>query len=42
MSKKHKNIDKILNYIEHIVILASILVGCISTCAFVACAFVCL
>ena len=34
ISKKHKKICKTLNYIEHFVILASIITGCISISAF--------
>ena len=34
MSRKHKRVFTILNYIEHFVILASIISGCISISAF--------
>ena len=34
MSRKHKRVCTILNYIEHFVILASIISGCISISAF--------
>ena len=34
ISKKHKKICKTLNHIEHFVILASIITGCISISAF--------
>ena len=33
MSKKHKNVCKTLSYIEHILILASTITGCMSTSA---------
>ena len=35
MSKKHKKVCKTLSYIEHFLILASTVTGCISTSAFV-------
>ena len=35
MSKKHKKVCITLNYIEHILILASAMTGCISISAFV-------
>ena len=34
MSKKHRNIRITLNYIEHFLILASAVTGCISVSAF--------
>ena len=34
MNKKHKKIYTTLNYIEHFLILASTVTGCISTSAF--------
>ena len=34
MSKKHKKVFTILNYIEHFLILASTIAGCISVSAF--------
>ena len=34
MSKKHKSICKILNYIEHFLILASVVTQCIPVTAF--------
>ena len=34
MSKKHKKVCKTLNYIEHFLILASTITGCISIFAF--------
>ena len=34
MSKKHKDVCTPLNYIEHFLILASTITGCISTSAF--------
>ena len=34
MSKKHKKVFTILNYIEHFVILASVVTGCVSISAF--------
>ena len=34
MSKKHKKVRTTLNYIEHFLILASIVTGCISISAF--------
>ena len=34
MSRKHKNVSKVLNYIEHPFILASTITGCISIYAF--------
>ena len=34
MSKAHKNISTTLNYIEHFIILASTITGCISISAF--------
>ena len=34
VSRKHKTIFTILNYIEHFLILASIITGCISISAF--------
>ena len=34
MSKKHKKICTILNYIEHFLILASTITGCVSISAF--------
>ena len=34
MSKKHKKICTTLNYIEHFLILASIITGCVCICAF--------
>ena len=35
MSKKHKKVCTTLNYIEHILILAFLITGCISISAFV-------
>ena len=35
MSRKHKSLCTTLNYIEHILILASTITGCISTSIFV-------
>ena len=35
MSRKHKNVCTTLNYIEHFLILASAITGCISISAFV-------
>ena len=32
--KKHENTNKTLNYLEHLLILASIIVGCVSISAF--------
>ena len=34
MSKKHKNVSTTLNYIEHLLILASVVTGCNSITAF--------
>ena len=34
MSKKHKNFCRVLNYIDHLLILASTITGCISISAF--------
>ena len=34
MSRKHKKVCTTLNYIEHFLILASAITGCISTSAF--------
>ena len=34
MSREHKNVSKTLNYIEHFLILASPITGCISVSAF--------
>ena len=34
MSKKHKKVFTILNYIEHFVIIASVVTGCVSISAF--------
>ena len=34
MSKKHKNVYKILGYTEHLLILASTVIGCDSISAF--------
>ena len=34
MSKKHKKVFTILNYIEHFVITASVVTGCVSISAF--------
>ena len=34
MSKKHKNVCITLNYIEHLLILASVVTGCNSITAF--------
>ena len=34
MSKKHKKVSETLNYIEHFLILASSVTGCISISAF--------
>ena len=34
MSKKHKKVFEILNYIEHILILPPVTTGCVSTSAF--------
>ena len=34
MSKKHKNVCTTLNYIEHLLILASVVTGCNSITAF--------
>ena len=34
-SKKHKKVCKILNYAEHLHILASTVIGCVSSSAFV-------
>ena len=34
MIKKHKKICTTLNYIEHFLILASIITGCVCICAF--------
>ena len=36
MSKKHKNVCVVLNYIEHLIILVSTATGCVSTSAFAA------
>ena len=35
MSKKHKKVCANLNYIEHFLILASAITGCVSICSFV-------
>ena len=35
ISEKQKTTCKTLNYIEHLLILASTIVGCISVCSFV-------
>ena len=35
MSRKHKKVSTTLNYIEHFLILASTITGCISISAFV-------
>ena len=34
MSKKHKIVDRVLNYIEHLLILISTVTGCVSISAF--------
>ena len=34
MSKKPKNICTVLNYIEHLLVLASVVIGCVSISAF--------
>ena len=34
MSKKYKNVSTTLDYIEHFLILASTITGCVSTFAF--------
>ena len=34
MSKKHKKVSTILNYIEHFLILPSSIIGCVSISAF--------
>ena len=34
MSKKHKNVFRVLNYIEHLLILISTVTGCVSIFAF--------
>ena len=34
MSKKHKNVSRILNYIEHLLTLISTITGCVSISAF--------
>ena len=34
MSKKHKNVCRVLNYIEHLLILIYTVTGCISISAF--------
>ena len=34
MSKKHKKVYRVLNYIEHLLILISTVMGCISISAF--------
>ena len=34
MSKKHKKVCKILNYLEHLLILASTVIACVSISAF--------
>ena len=34
MSKKHKKVCSTLNYIEHFLVLASTITGCVSTSAF--------
>ena len=34
MSKKHKNVCRVLNYIEHLLILVSIVTGCVFNSAF--------
>ena len=34
MSEKHKKICKYLNYVEHLLILASTITGCVSISAF--------
>ena len=34
MSKKHQKVYKVLNYIEHILILISTVIGCVSISAF--------
>ena len=35
MSKKHKNICRVLNYIDHLLIVISIITGCVFISAFV-------
>ena len=34
MCKKHKNVCTVLNHIEQLLILASVITGCVSICAF--------
>ena len=34
MSKKHKKVCRVLNYIEHLLIAISTIIGCVSTSAF--------
>ena len=34
MSEKHKNTCKHLNYVEHLLLLASAITGCVSVSAF--------
>ena len=34
LSKKHKNVCRVLNYIEHLLILVSTVTGCVSISAF--------
>ena len=34
ISKKYKKVYTILNYIEHLLILASVVIGCVSISAF--------
>ena len=34
MSKKHKNVCRVLNYIDHLLIVISTFTGCVSSSAF--------
>ena len=34
MCKKHKNVCTVLNHIEQLLTLASVITGCVSICAF--------
>ena len=34
MSKKHKTVCRVLNYIDHLLIAVSTIIGCVSTSAF--------
>ena len=35
MSKKHKKVSRILNYIDHLLVLISTVTGCVSISAFI-------